>query len=238
MKGEHMEIIDNKKLAEKLKEVKKDPRGSSNCGASHDCKQLNLEYITLTGGEPLLHKKWASIAKSFVEHGVKVSLSTNGLLLTDKNIKTLEALSIDVQVSLDGGDDVPIYLQPGCGWAYSTAAVLSNGDVTICAPASGIDKFVAGNISSESFYNILNDSPIFNELRLNTSQSLEGICKICVLKSECLGGCRLTPYLKDNNINGGQPICQEYYNAVLDGSIKSDCFPIGCVKINKENSPL
>lgn len=59
----------------------------------------------LTGGEPLLRADIGEIARSFSSKGVKVSLATNGTLLTREGAARLASCGVErFQVSLDGSE--------------------------------------------------------------------------------------------------------------------------------------
>jgi len=59
--------------------------------------------IYYTGGEPFVRKDFMEILKLSSDLGLKIGISTNGLLLNENNIEKITQLSvIKVQVSLDG----------------------------------------------------------------------------------------------------------------------------------------
>ena len=65
-------------------------------------KEINA--IWLSGGEPLLRKDIVDICKAITSHGIKPSISTNGILLTDKLIKDLYNAGVSyIHLSIDGG---------------------------------------------------------------------------------------------------------------------------------------
>ena len=59
--------------------------------------------ITLSGGEPLLHRDWPDIVGHAGER-LKVTLNTNGTLVTEPVARQLAQVRPYVQVSLDGPD--------------------------------------------------------------------------------------------------------------------------------------
>ena len=63
--------------------------------------------ISLGGGEPLLHPQWPDAILAFKHHDIDVSLSTNGILLTDTSVaRSLAAMSMrSITVSMDGYDE-------------------------------------------------------------------------------------------------------------------------------------
>ncbi len=68
-----------------------------------DMASLKLEYVTLSGGEPLLRKDWYSIALSLSEKGVIPNMITNGWNLNDNIVKqALDAGISNIAISIDG----------------------------------------------------------------------------------------------------------------------------------------
>lgn len=64
---------------------------------------LKLEYITLSGGEPLLRKDWHILAKRIRDNGVIPNMITNGWLLTETDVKNAKEAGIsNIAISLDG----------------------------------------------------------------------------------------------------------------------------------------
>ncbi|MBI4684829.1 MAG: radical SAM protein [Nitrospirae bacterium] len=59
--------------------------------------------VMLTGGEPLLHSRLVEINEMLPAYSVRKVLFTNGLLLTKKNLKTLNV--DEIQISIDGLED-------------------------------------------------------------------------------------------------------------------------------------
>ncbi|MEJ2241594.1 MAG: radical SAM protein [Candidatus Bathyarchaeota archaeon] len=67
---------------------------------------LGVPFFDLSGGEPLLRKDLATLAKRATDHGCLVSMNTNGTLLNEKRIKELTNVLDMVVVSLDGPKEV------------------------------------------------------------------------------------------------------------------------------------
>jgi MoaA/NifB/PqqE/SkfB family radical SAM enzyme len=66
-------------------------------------KQLRTQVVLLSGGEPLLHPDWTTIAGMLRANGLKVWLLTSGLSLA-KHARRAAELFHDITVSLDGTD--------------------------------------------------------------------------------------------------------------------------------------
>jgi len=65
-------------------------------------KETEIEGITITGGEPLLHENLFEIIDFFKQKNINVGLTTNGILLTDLLIDKLIKSGISyVEISLD-----------------------------------------------------------------------------------------------------------------------------------------
>lgn len=82
--------------------------GLDECNFDHWRKFLEVfrnfggEFVTLTGGEPMLNPDCFNIARRAKELGFKVVLLTNGTLVTKENAKILGEWFDEVQISIDG----------------------------------------------------------------------------------------------------------------------------------------
>lgn len=71
-----------------------------------DLRTLGAERLVLLGGEPLLHPDWEEIVTMAKAFGLRVSLISNGLTVTQTVAATLAALHVDVVgISIDGASD-------------------------------------------------------------------------------------------------------------------------------------
>ena len=129
--------------------------------------------------------------------------------------------------------EFPKGVNPGCGWAYHVVGILFNGDVTICGPASGIKEMVAGNILEKPFYNIWEYSNKFKNLRKYNFRNLKGICGKCPINDICYGFCRLDSYLRYGDICNSFYLCQNYYEAMLNGEINRKAFPSKILELDR-----
>ena len=82
---------------------------------ARDLADLGLEWITLSGGEPLIRKDWDLIASEFSSHGVIPNIITNGWKLTRKTLERAKAAGIGtIACSLDGLQESHDYMRkPG-----------------------------------------------------------------------------------------------------------------------------
>lgn len=68
--------------------------------------ELGLQFVTLSGGEPLLRKDWPVIAGRLSSQGVIVNMISNGWLIDDKVIDLASETGLrNLAVSLDGLED-------------------------------------------------------------------------------------------------------------------------------------
>jgi len=71
------------------------------------CKNIGLEWITLSGGEPLIRKDLFLIIKKFSENNILANIITNGWLLTEETAKNLKNSGVStVAISLDGTENI------------------------------------------------------------------------------------------------------------------------------------
>ncbi len=71
-----------------------------------DLHDLQVFYINVGGGEPMLRPDFFEVVEYCVSRGVGVKFSTNGGLINAEKAKRLAALDyVDVQISLDGIDE-------------------------------------------------------------------------------------------------------------------------------------
>src|SRR5512134_774117 len=70
-----------------------------------DLRRLGVERICLTGGEPLMHSRFARICEAIADAGIAVTLVTTGLLLA-RHAPVVGRCCAEVVVSLDGPPEV------------------------------------------------------------------------------------------------------------------------------------
>ncbi|NPA33046.1 MAG: radical SAM protein [Aquificae bacterium] len=68
--------------------------------------ESNVKHAILSGGEPLLREDVYEIAKALRSAGIKTSLSTNGLLINEENVKLIKESFDYVGISVDGTREV------------------------------------------------------------------------------------------------------------------------------------
>lgn len=68
-----------------------------------DLHALGCKSVSLIGGEVFLSPYWEKVVSRLMEHGIRVSPLTNGLLVNQKNLDKLKAMGVDnVAFSIDG----------------------------------------------------------------------------------------------------------------------------------------
>ncbi|UKK67544.1 radical SAM protein [Prevotella communis] len=67
--------------------------------------QAGGQFVTFTGGEPLMNPDFQTIIESAHKKGLQSTILTNGILWTDELIDQLSPLLAEVQISIDGVDD-------------------------------------------------------------------------------------------------------------------------------------
>jgi radical SAM protein with 4Fe4S-binding SPASM domain len=71
-----------------------------------DMKRLGIQWITLSGGEPLTRKDWPELAARLTQSGIAPNIITNGWLLSEETVRTAQASGVQtISISLDGTKD-------------------------------------------------------------------------------------------------------------------------------------
>ena len=87
---------------------RRDPRELSTEQAKavlDELKALQVFYINIGGGEPMVRRDFFEIIEHSVSNGIGVKFSTNGAFIDKKNAERLAAMDyLDIQISLDGAD--------------------------------------------------------------------------------------------------------------------------------------
>ena len=85
---------------------RRDPRELSTAEAKavlDELQRLQVFYINIGGGEPMIRKDFFELVDYSVDHGIGVKFSTNGTYLDAAAARRLAAMDyMDVQISLDG----------------------------------------------------------------------------------------------------------------------------------------
>ena len=87
---------------------RRDPRELDTAGAKRvidELADLQVFYINIGGGEPMIRRDFFEILEYSVSRGVGVKFSTNGAFIDADNARRLASMDyVDIQLSLDGAD--------------------------------------------------------------------------------------------------------------------------------------
>jgi len=107
-----------------------------------ECKELDVKYITFSGGEPLIRKDWPILAARVREYGMNLGIVSNGTFVRDQ-IDTIARYFETFSMSLDGLEEVHNHIRQSKR-AYSDVMdafmLLKKHNVHPCAITS-ISKF-------------------------------------------------------------------------------------------------
>lgn len=82
---------------------------------------LQVFYINIGGGEPMIRRDFFELLEYSISKGIGVKFSTNGAFIDADKARRLAAMDyLDIQISLDGTDDVTNDAVRGAG-SYDTA---------------------------------------------------------------------------------------------------------------------
>lgn len=88
------------------------------------CKDMNLGWVNLSGGEPLTRKDIFEIAYKLESYGIGVNIITNGWLIDDDMIEKLKKISsLRVAISLDGTKDLHDFIRKDGAFEHATNAL-------------------------------------------------------------------------------------------------------------------
>jgi radical SAM protein with 4Fe4S-binding SPASM domain len=68
-------------------------------------EKLGVISVVISGGEPLMHPKIFEIADIFKDKGLRVNLSSNGTLISSRNVKKLKVFDY-IGISIDGPENI------------------------------------------------------------------------------------------------------------------------------------
>lgn len=108
-----------------------------------------------------------------------------------------------------------------CSFPYYLG-INSDGSVAPCDGLFNSKEMIIGNIRENSLAEIWSKSKLLKELIKVNPADLRGVCKKCIYKDYCGGGCRAHAYIRYGDFTMPDPICQTVYEAGL--------FPKECLK--------
>jgi radical SAM protein with 4Fe4S-binding SPASM domain len=102
-----------------------------------DLADLDCDFMTLSGGEPLLRRDWRELASRLKERKVRLGIVTNGWSVTGKIAQDFKDLEFDmVGVSFDGTEKTHDYIRQTPGSykrAYRALQLVNQTGVKNCA---------------------------------------------------------------------------------------------------------
>jgi len=108
-----------------------------------------------------------------------------------------------------------------CSFPYCIG-IDAKGDVAPCDGFFNCPEMIMGNIRNQTLKEIWNKSKIVKDIIKINPKDLKGVCKKCIYRDYCAGGCRAYSYIKYKDLTMPDPVCQEIYEAGL--------FPKDCLK--------
>ena len=170
-------------------------------------------------------KDMVSFAENIGAKSVKFNIimpTKRGKTLHDNNetlsIEELVKAGIWVENNLIGESKIPIFYHhppafrplgrmygqngDGCGNCNikGVLGVLADGSYALCGIGSAVPELIFGNAKKDGLQDVWQNTPVLRELRDKLPERLEGICKDCLMKNACLGGCIAQNYYRSNNL--------------------------------------
>ncbi len=85
--------------------------------------ELGIDFIGLSGGEPLIHPHFEAMLKEIAEYDIRTSLVTNGTVVSDSVARLLSECETQVYVSVDGPPSVHETLRGPGSWEKMSRGV-------------------------------------------------------------------------------------------------------------------
>jgi radical SAM protein with 4Fe4S-binding SPASM domain len=101
-----------------------------------------------------------------------------------------------------------------CSFPYYIA-INSNGDVAPCDGLFNYPEMIIGNVRKNSLSEIWRKSKLLKDLRKINPSALKGVCRKCIYRDYCAGGCRASAYINYRDFKMPDPVCQTVYEAGL-----------------------
>ncbi|KNF07571.1 hypothetical protein CLPU_15c00650 [Gottschalkia purinilytica] len=155
----------------------RDINNSSDCLSKDDIKKVITSFknisddnpdIVYTGGEPCLFSDLMEIASYAKQIGIKNTLQTNGLLISQENISSYADLFDTVQMSLDSTNEEMNDWLRGKKGHYK--AVSNAVDLLL---KHNVKVRLAATVTKKNFYDILNINKEFPEVKFQFTPMLK-----------------------------------------------------------------
>lgn len=106
-----------------------------------------------------------------------------------------------------------------CSFPYCIG-IDAKGDVAPCDGFFNCPEMIIGNIRNQTFKEMWGKSEIVKNIIKINPKDLKGICRKCIYREYCAGGCRAYSYIKYGDLTMPDPVCQDIYGA---GLFPKDC---------------
>lgn len=93
-----------------------------------------------------------------------------------------------------------------------SCGVTSDGWVSMCPLIADFPELRSGNVRREALTKIWSDSPLHRFIREDLPENLRGVCRLCVARETCRGGCRIHAHSVYGDLRAPDPLCQQFYD--------------------------
>lgn len=102
-----------------------------------------------------------------------------------------------------------------CGF-LNLISVLADGGITFCGIGYAVPELTMGDIRNPYDLPALwREHPVLCDVRHKVHHALEGVCRDCLFRPTCLGGCRAAALATSGSVAASPPWCQSLYDAGL-----------------------
>jgi SynChlorMet cassette radical SAM/SPASM protein ScmF len=120
----------------------------------------------------------------------------------------------DLPVAFQSIESMFSCLKGSCN-IHNIIGILADGSLSFCGVGKNEPSLIMGNIREDSLGAIWHRHPLLMRMRQEVPGKLEGICRRCIFKDRCLGGCRAEVYGNHGNFTAPYGICEEAHQKGL-----------------------
>jgi radical SAM protein with 4Fe4S-binding SPASM domain len=95
-----------------------------------------------------------------------------------------------------------------CG-IFNILGILATGQLAMCGIGVEVPELCYGQLGEDRLERVWCDHPTLKALRLDLPGNLEGVCRKCILKQECLGSCVANNYHQSGHVTEAFWFCQQ-----------------------------
>ena len=77
------------------------------------------------------------------------------------------------------------------------------------------EKLIIGKVENSNLEDLWKHHPLLLDLRKTVPDKLEGVCSICIHKTECMGFCRTVEFIKTGSFTTPYSWCQNVFDSGL-----------------------